>query len=94
MSLRRSEISYLPQPFTVIVSRRDRALGISRRLTGGLAPIGSGSDIAFLQNKNIQVLEISEVDNGGHSLFASSNTMIQLAAVNCSRRWREAGSTC
>jgi esterase/lipase superfamily enzyme len=71
------DIDYLPQPFTIIVSRRDRALDISRRLAGGAPRVGSGFDIAFLQNKNIQVLDISEVDSGGHSLFASSNTLIK-----------------
>lgn len=72
------DIDELPQPFTIVVSRRDRALDISRRLAGGAPRIGSGFDIAFLQNKNIQVLDISQVDRGGHSLFASSNTLIKL----------------
>ncbi len=72
------DIDDLPQPFTIVVSRRDRALDISRRLAGGAPRIGSGFDIAFLQNKNIQVLDISQVDRGGHSLFASSNTLIKL----------------
>jgi esterase/lipase superfamily enzyme len=71
------DINYLPQPFTIVVSRRDRALDISRRLAGGAPRVGSGFDIAFLQNKNIQVLDISQVDSGGHSLFASSNTLIK-----------------
>ncbi|MBA8841929.1 alpha/beta fold hydrolase [Ochrobactrum sp. RH2CCR150] len=73
-----NDIEPLPQPFTIVVSRRDRALDISRRLTGGNARIGSGADIGFLQKKNIQVLDISQVDSGGHSSFASSNTLIKL----------------
>jgi esterase/lipase superfamily enzyme len=73
-----SDIDHLPKPFTVIVSRRDRALDISRRLAGGEARVGSGSDIALLQNKNIQVLDISQVDGGGHTIFASSGTLISL----------------
>jgi len=72
------DINPLPQPFTIVVSRRDRALDISRRLAGGAPRIGSGHDIAFLQNKNVQVLDISQVDSGGHSVFASSNTLIKL----------------
>lgn len=71
------DIDYLPKPFTIVVSRRDRALDISRRLAGGEPRVGSGFDIAFLQNKNIQVLDISQVDSGGHSLFASSDTLIK-----------------
>lgn len=72
------DINPLPQPFTIVVSRRDRALDISRRLAGGEPRIGSGHDIAFLQKKNVQVLDISQVDSGGHSVFASSSTLIKL----------------
>ena len=72
------DIDPLPKPFTIVVSRRDRALDISRRLAGGEPRIGSGHDIAFLQNKNVQVLDLSQVDSGGHSVFASSNTLIKL----------------
>lgn len=73
-----ADIEMLPQPFTIVVSRRDRALDISRRLAGGEPRIGSGHDIAALQKKNIQVLDISQVENGSHTLFASSNTLISL----------------
>lgn len=73
-----ADINPLPQPFTIVVSRRDFALDISRRLAGGEPRIGSGHDIAFLQKKNVQVLDISQVDSGGHSVFASSNTLIKL----------------
>jgi len=72
------DIGQLPQPFTIVVSRRDRALDISRRLAGGEPRIGSGFDIAFLQKKNVQVLDISDLDRGGHSLFANSVTLIKL----------------
>ncbi|WP_244735216.1 alpha/beta hydrolase [Mesorhizobium sp. 113-3-9] len=72
------DIPVLPQPFTVIVSRRDRALNISRRLTGGGHRIGSGFNIPLLQKKNVQVIDISDVDGGGHSGFASSGTLIKL----------------
>lgn len=73
-----NDIDYLPQPFTIVVSRRDRALDISRRLAGGAPRIGSGFDIGALQKKNVQVLDISQVDRGGHSLFASSSTLIKI----------------
>ncbi|TNV12528.1 alpha/beta fold hydrolase [Ochrobactrum teleogrylli] len=73
-----NDISHLPRPFTIVVSRRDRALDISRRLTGGEPRVGSGADIGFLQNKDIQVLDVSQVDRGGHTLFASSDTLIKL----------------
>lgn len=73
-----SDVDPIPKPFTIIVSRRDRALDISRRLTGGDARVGSGADIELLQSKNIQVLDTSQVDGGGHTTFASSGTLIKL----------------
>ncbi|WP_378950620.1 alpha/beta hydrolase [Mesorhizobium sp. ANAO-SY3R2] len=72
------DIGELPQPFAIVVSRRDRALSISRRIAGGHPRVGSGSDIALLQKKGITVLDASELDGGNHAVFASSPTLIGL----------------
>lgn len=72
------DIGKLPQPFTIIVSRRDRALGFSRRIAGGHPRVGSGADIALLQSRGITVLDVSELDGGTHSVFASSKTLMKL----------------
>lgn len=72
------DIGTLPQPFTIIVSRRDRALGFSRRIAGGHPRVGSGSDIAFLQSRGITVLDVSDIDGGSHGVFASSETLMKL----------------
>lgn len=72
------DIKTLPLPFTIIVSRRDRALSISRRIAGGHPRVGSGSDIALLQRKNITVLDASDIDGGVHNVFASSPALIEL----------------
>lgn len=72
------DIGTLPQPFTIVVSRRDRALGFSRRIAGGHPRVGSGADIAFLQSRGITVLDVSDVDGGSHSVFASSETLMKL----------------
>ncbi len=45
------DIGDIPRPFAIIVSQRDRALGISRRLAGGRPRVGSGSDVAILQKR-------------------------------------------
>lgn len=74
------DIVELPQPFTIIVSRRDRALGLSRRIAGGNQRLGSGSDIGMLQKKNITVLDASEIDGGAHNVFASSPALIDLVS--------------
>lgn len=72
------DIPSLPHPFTIVVSRRDRALSVSRRITGGRPRVGSGFEIPLLQEKNIQVIDISDVDGGGHSGFATSGTLMKL----------------
>jgi esterase/lipase superfamily enzyme len=68
----------LPKPFTVVVSRHDRALQISRLLSRGGDRIGSGTDVAMLQKKGIQIIDISKIDGGTHTAFAGSDTLIQL----------------
>ncbi|MGI6854739.1 alpha/beta hydrolase [Mesorhizobium sp. 1B3] len=74
------DIGELPRPFIIVVSRRDRALGISRRIAGGHPRVGSGADIALLQKQQIAVLDASDLDNGGHNIFASSETLMSLAS--------------
>ncbi|QRM54391.1 alpha/beta fold hydrolase [Sinorhizobium sp. BG8] len=76
------DMGQIPRPFTIIVSRRDRALGISRRLAGGHPRVGSGSDIAMLQAKEIAVIDASDLDGGRHNVFASSQTMIDVVNNN------------
>ncbi|WP_378946203.1 alpha/beta hydrolase [Mesorhizobium sp. ANAO-SY3R2] len=75
------DIDKLPTPFTILVSRRDRALSVSGRLTGGHPRVGSGADIAALQEENIVVLDTSNVDGGSHGVFASSPTLMALAST-------------
>lgn len=76
------DISTLPKPFTIVVSRRDRALGISRRLAGGHPRVGSGSDIAMLQENEIAVIDASDTDGGTHNVFASSQTLMDVVNNN------------
>lgn len=76
------DIDKLPKPFTIVVSRRDRALGISRRLAGGHPRVGSGSDIAMLQANEITVLDASDTDGGTHNVFASSPALMDVVNNN------------
>lgn len=86
------DIGELPQPFAIVVSRRDRALNISRRIAGGHPRVGSGSDVPLLREKNILVLDASELDGGAHNVFASSPTLIAIAGHGgLMRRFVEGG---
>ncbi|MGI2036101.1 alpha/beta hydrolase [Rhizobium panacihumi] len=66
-----------PLPMSVVVSRRDNALGVSSVLTGG-ARLGDGTAIERMRRRGISVMDASEVDGGGHSAFASSPSLIAL----------------
>ncbi len=81
-----TDIGNLPDPFTIIVSRRDRALGIARRIAGGHPRVGSGTEIASLQERAIIVLDVSDLDGGSHGVFASSNTLMKLVGNNALMR--------
>jgi esterase/lipase superfamily enzyme len=72
------DIGDIPRPFAIIVSQRDRALGFSRRLAGGHPRVGSGSDVAVLQKREIAVIDVSDIDGGRHSVFASSPTLMDV----------------
>lgn len=73
------DIKKLPQPTAILVSRADKALAVSGRLTGGHHRVGDGSDIEMLRNNGIAVLDFSDVDGGAHNVFASSPTLMALS---------------
>jgi esterase/lipase superfamily enzyme len=72
------DIDDLPDPFMILVSKRDKALNLSGGLTGGHPRVGSGADVAALQAENITVLDTSNLDGGSHGVFASSPTLMAL----------------
>lgn len=74
------DIGDIPRPFTIVVSRRDRALGFSRRLAGGQPRVGSGSDVEVLQERDVTVIDVSDVDGGRHNVFADSKTLMELVS--------------
>ena len=60
-------------PYVVVVSRDDRALGISRRIAGGKERVGAYSndqELAELGAIVIDVTELGSLDSANHSKFA------------------------
>ncbi|WP_455482471.1 alpha/beta hydrolase [Bartonella sp. B35(2025)] len=74
-----NDIKRLPHPTAILVSRADKALAVSGRLTGGHPRVGDGSDIEILRKNGITVLDFSDVDGGAHNVFASSPTLMALS---------------
>lgn len=83
-----ADIGTLPEPFTILVSQRDRAIGLSGFLAGGHPRVGNARDIAPLQRNGITIIDVSQVDGGGHTVFAQSEAMTKL--VENSRTARDA----
>ncbi|EYS92082.1 hypothetical protein X471_00369 [Bartonella bacilliformis str. Heidi Mejia] len=74
-----NDIKKLPNPTAVLVSRKDKALAVSGRLTGGHSRLGDGLSIEMLRKNGIAVLDVSNVDGGAHNVFASSPTLMTLS---------------
>ncbi|WP_455475456.1 alpha/beta hydrolase [Bartonella sp. B17] len=74
-----NDIKKLPQPTAILVSRSDKALAVSGRLTGGHPRVGDGSDIEMLRKNGIAVFDLSNIDGGTHNVFASSPTLMALS---------------
>lgn len=66
--------------FFVFVSRDDRALMVSRRISGGVDRVGA-ADAEELSSLGVTVIDLSEIDDsasGTHSKFAGSPEVVQL----------------
>ncbi|MEM6461006.1 MAG: alpha/beta hydrolase [Pseudomonadota bacterium] len=67
-----------PREFTILVSNRDRALGVSSSLRGGHPRVGQSENAELLQDRGIVVLDVSKLDGGGHATFAGSQALIEI----------------
>jgi esterase/lipase superfamily enzyme len=79
----RSQLSYIPKKhrnFFIFVSSDDKALGFSRRISGGVDRVGASS-AAELASLGVTVIDLSQVEDsstGSHSKFAGSPEVVQL----------------
>lgn len=74
-------ISPLPQPFVVVVSRRDMVLKISARLRGETTRLGTLNDVRHLRGLPIQVVDVTAFGGprgGNHFVAGSSPALIRL----------------
>lgn len=74
-------IKPLPQSTTLLVSTRDRALGLSAVLTGKQGRLGSIRDKSLLDGLPVEVVDLSDIkggDRGAHSTAFTSPVAIRL----------------
>lgn len=72
--------------FYVLISRKDKALRLSRILAGGVPRVGAG-DVQALEAIGVTVIDLSEIEAGGlsHTKFAESPGIVQLIGARLSR---------
>ncbi len=75
-----------PREFAVLVSDNDRALNLSSTLRGGHPRVGQSETAAFLQERGIIVLDVSDLDGGGHETFAGSQALIEMVRSDALRQ--------
>lgn len=75
-----ARIETLPEPFIIFVSRRDRALALSARLSGERNRLGNVRDPGRLADLNVTLVDVSEFAEGslGHFTAASSPALISI----------------
>ena len=74
-----ARIGRLPNPFGIFVSKRDRVLNLSARLTGQRNRLGNVSDVNSLSGLNVTVVDVSEFSTGtGHFTAGSSSAVIAI----------------
>ena len=74
-----ARIGQLPQPFGIFVSRRDRVLSLSARLTGQRNRLGNVKNIEDVADLDVTVVDVTEFSTGaGHFTAGSSAAVISI----------------
>ena len=76
----------LPQPFVVIVSRRDRVLGLSAQLTGQAARLGSVDDLDALEGLGVTVVDLTGLGGRGPNHLVAGTSPAAIALIDGLRR--------
>lgn len=74
-----ARIGTLPKPFGIFISKRDRALKLSARLTGQSNRLGNVQDLGQIADLEITVVDVTGFSSGiGHFTAADSPDVIRL----------------
>lgn len=91
-------IGTLPKPFGIFISRKDRALSLSARLTGQGNRLGNVENLRQMADLDITVVDVTEFSRGsGHFVPGDTPAVIQLfrrsSELNAAFRGDSAGRT-
>ena len=76
-----ARIGVLPDPFGIFVSRRDKVLTLSARLTGQRNRLGNVESVDDLADLKVTLIDVSEFSQGaGHFTLGSSAAVISIFA--------------
>lgn len=76
-----NRITPFPEPFMLMVSQRDRALGLAALITGKPSRLGSIEDPSRLDGLPIEIIDLSDIEGGdraGHSTAFTAPAAIRL----------------
>ncbi|WP_417205026.1 alpha/beta hydrolase [Antarctobacter sp.] len=76
-----NRISPFPEPFMLMVSTRDKALGLAALITGKPSRLGSIQDPSRLAGLPIEIIDLSDIEGGdraGHSTAFTAPAAIRL----------------
>lgn len=74
-----ARIGDLPQPFGIFISRRDRALALSARLSGERQRIGNVDRLDELADLDVTVVDVTNFSRGsGHFTIGTSPALIEI----------------
>ncbi|WP_323770077.1 alpha/beta hydrolase [Antarctobacter sp.] len=76
-----TRISPFPEPFMLMVSTRDKALGLAALITGKPSRLGSIQDPSRLDGLPIEIIDLSDIEGGdraGHSTAFTAPAAIRL----------------
>lgn len=76
-----TRIGQLPEPFGIFVSKRDRVLSLSARLTGTRNRLGNVDSVDQVADLDVTVIDVTDFSSGaGHFTAGSSPGVIQIFA--------------
>lgn len=74
-----ARIGQLPQPFGIFVSKRDRVLALSARLSGERNRLGNVNSVQQVADLDVTIVDVTEFSRGlGHLTAATSPALIEL----------------